>query len=48
MLFRSPDGKVSVSYMKPTDVFAPYGNKDLSAMAAELDTLFAGIVREVQ
>jgi uncharacterized protein (DUF302 family) len=44
----APDGKVSISYMKPTDVFAPYGNKDLNAMAAELDALFARIVQEVR
>lgn len=44
----SPDGNVTVSYIKPTHVFSPYDNADLNAMAAELDVLFAKIVQEVR
>jgi uncharacterized protein (DUF302 family) len=43
-IVESPDGKVTVSYVKPSVVFAPYGNKDLDAMARELDPLFERIV----
>ena len=40
-------GKVTVSYVKPTVVFAPYGNAELDKMAQELDPIFAKIVAVV-
>lgn len=42
------DGAVTVSYQKPSVVFAPYGNADLDAMAVELDALFARIAGSVR
>jgi uncharacterized protein (DUF302 family) len=47
-IVESPAGKVTVSYVKPSVVFAPYGNKELDAMAQELDALFGGIVTAVR
>jgi uncharacterized protein (DUF302 family) len=47
-IVESPEGKVSVSYVKPSVVFAPYGNKALDAMARELDSLFERIVAAVR
>ncbi len=41
-------GAVTVSYIKPTRVFAPYGHRDLDAMARELDAIFARIVAAVR
>ena len=43
-----PKGKVTVSYVKPTALFAHYKNKKLDAMAKELDALFAKIVAAVK
>ncbi len=42
------DGTATLSYKKPSAVFAPYagGGAALSELAAELDTLFAKIARE--
>lgn len=40
------DGTAQVSYIKPSDVFAGYNNEALNSMAAELDTIFAAIVRD--
>ena len=37
------DGTASLSYRKPSAVFAPYGSDDLDTMAAELDIIFAAI-----
>jgi len=37
------DGGATLSYPLPSRVFAPYGNKLLDEMAAELDTIFARI-----
>ncbi len=42
-----PDGTARLSYPLPSDVFAPYGSADLDRMAAELDDIFAAIVRDV-
>ncbi|MCZ6533282.1 MAG: DUF302 domain-containing protein [SAR324 cluster bacterium] len=42
------DGKVTVSYIKPSHVFRPYGNAELNAMAKELDTIFAKITTAVR
>lgn len=39
-------GMARVSYIKPSDVFAGYENPDLNAMAKELDTIFAAILRD--
>ncbi len=41
-----PYGAAQVSYIKPSDVFAGYQNAELDAMASELDTIFAAIVRD--
>ncbi len=40
------DGTASLSYRKPSDVFALYGNRDLDEMAVELDMIFGNIVRD--
>ena len=37
------DGGATLSYPPPSRVFAPYGNKALDEMAAELDAIFARI-----
>lgn len=39
------DRTASVTYRKPTAVFAPYGSKALDGMARELDPIFERIVR---
>jgi uncharacterized protein (DUF302 family) len=41
-----PDGTARVSYIKPSDVFAGYNNRQLDAMARELDAIFAAIIRD--
>ncbi|WP_197722855.1 DUF302 domain-containing protein [Sulfurivermis fontis] len=38
------DGTASITYRRPSAVFAPYGSMELDAMAAELDPIFARIV----
>jgi uncharacterized protein (DUF302 family) len=38
------DGRTTVTYRRPSRVFAPYGHPDLDTLGAELDTLFAEIV----
>lgn len=40
------DATASLSYRKPSVVFAPYGNRDLDDMAVELDVIFGNIVRD--
>lgn len=40
-------GLVTVSYVKPTVVFAPYEIADLNAMAVELDGLFERVTETV-
>ncbi len=40
------DGKASLTYRKPTAVFAPYGSADLDTMAAELDAIWEKIVKQ--
>ena len=40
------DGSATLSYKKPSFVFAPYadeGGAELESLAAELDALFAGV-----
>jgi len=43
-LVEAPDGKVTVRYCQPSEVFRPYGSAALDAMARELDAIFAEIV----
>ena len=40
------DGTAQVSYIKPSDVFAGYNNDALNSIAAELDAIFAAIIRD--
>lgn len=39
-----PGGTASVTYRRPSAVFAPYGNTDLDRLARELDPVFTKIV----
>lgn len=42
------DGTATLSYKKPSPVFAPYiaeAGEELEAVAAELDEIFAGIAQ---
>ena len=45
-LYENTDGTATITYKKPSDVFRPYGSADLDKMAAELDGIFAKIVRD--
>ena len=40
------DGKASVTYRRPSAVFAPYQNAELDKLARELDPVFEKIVRD--
>lgn len=40
------DGSASLTYRKPSAVFAPYGNAKLDAMSKELDPIFEKIARD--
>lgn len=40
------DGTATLTYRKPSAVFAPYGSPDLNAMALELDAVFAKIAAD--
>lgn len=40
------DGTASLTYRKPSAVFAPYKSSDLDKMAAELDSIWAKIVTQ--
>jgi uncharacterized protein (DUF302 family) len=40
------DGTATLSYRKPSRVFAPYGVPELTAMAGELDPIWAKIARD--
>lgn len=44
----NPDGTATLSYRKPSTVFAPYADPsgDLAALAAELDAIFAKIAKD--
>ncbi len=42
----NPDGSASVTYREPSAVFAPYGSRELDALAKELDVVFRNIVRD--
>ena len=41
-----PNGKGTLTYRTPSTVFQPYENRLLDGMAAELDKIFANIVRD--
>lgn len=46
LVTENPDGTATLSYKKPTTVFAPYteeGTDALKGLAAELDEIFAKI-----
>jgi uncharacterized protein (DUF302 family) len=47
-IVEAPGGRVTVSYVQPSEVFAPYGSQELDAMAAELDDLLRRIVSEIR
>jgi uncharacterized protein (DUF302 family) len=40
------DGTATLTYRKPSAVFAPYGSTELDGMAAELDAIWAKIVEQ--
>jgi len=40
------DGTASITYRRPSAVFAPYGSARLDAMASELDPIFEKIVND--
>ena len=40
----NPDGTASLTYRRPSTVFAPCGSADLDAMAKELDQIWQQIV----
>jgi uncharacterized protein (DUF302 family) len=40
------DGSASITYRRPSAVFAPYGNGKLDALAKELDPVFDKIVAD--
>ena len=40
------DGKASITYRRPSAVFAPYQNAELDKLARELDPVFEKIVRD--
>lgn len=43
-VIETKSGTAQLSYKKPSLVFAPYENKDLNAMAMELDVIFEQII----
>ncbi|WP_260292595.1 DUF302 domain-containing protein [Sedimenticola hydrogenitrophicus] len=43
-LTENGDGTSNLTYRLPSAIFAPYGNRDLDAMATELDEIFNAIV----
>ena len=45
-LTERPDGTAALSWKTPTSIFAPYGNAELDAMAAELDGIFEAIAAD--
>lgn len=47
-IVESPAGQVTVSYIEPSAVFAPYRNAELEAMARELNEAFARIVSTIR
>lgn len=47
-IVEAPNGKVTVRYRKPSDVFRPYHKPELNAMARELDKIFANVVNAIR
>lgn len=45
-LTENADGTTTLTYRKPSAVFAPYGGAELEAMAAELDGIFSRIATQ--
>lgn len=45
-LTENAGGKATLTYRKPSAVFAPYGSKDLDTLARELDGIWAKIVAD--
>lgn len=45
-LTENADGTATLTYRKPSAVFAPYGSKALDALARELDGIWANIVKD--
>ena len=45
-LTENADGSATLTYRRPSAVFAPYGSAELDAMARELDAIFAKIAKE--
>jgi uncharacterized protein (DUF302 family) len=45
-LTENTDGKATLTYRKPSAVFAPYDSKDLDKLAGELDGIWAKIVAD--
>jgi uncharacterized protein (DUF302 family) len=45
-LTENADKTATLTYRKPTAVFKSYGSKDLDALAAELDGIWAAIVKD--
>jgi len=45
-LTENPGGTATLSYRKPSAVFAPYKNHDLDQLAKELDSIFAHIAAQ--
>ena len=43
-LYENPNGTATVSYLRPSAVFAPYRHPEVQAVAAELDPIFKAIV----
>lgn len=45
-IYENEDGTATLAYVKPSDVFRPYGKPALDEMAKELDAIFARIVQD--
>jgi len=45
-LTEDADGTTTLTYRRPSAIFAPYGSDDLDAMAEELDAIFAAIAEQ--
>ena len=42
----NPDKTATLSWRKPSDIFAPYNNAGLTALALELDGIFSVIAAD--
>jgi len=45
-LYENSDGTATVTYLRPSAVFAKYAHPEVQAVAAELDPVFVAIVRQ--